>query len=174
MNTYKKAIISSFIFLSGCANTRHLKTEIITPVCIKPLFGYHYQVCHEIIFKINDHEFHVPKDFDTDLASIPRIAWSIMSPSHSSLIRPAIVHDWLYRKTCDFSRRQTDLILYHMLINDGVSHFRATIMYYAVRTFGWNYYNEEYCDKKLKRLDQETRGHKFASLFRYKKNDINY
>jgi len=154
-------------FLSGCASERHLKTEILTPICIKPMFGYHYQVCHKVVFKINGNEYYIPANFETDLASIPRVAWPIMAPSHSSLIRPAIIHDWFYRKTCDFSRYQTDLIFYHMLKNDGVSTLRASMMYYAVRAFGWNYYNEDYCDDERKGLDQETRELQIASLFGY-------
>src|SRR5690606_5822346 len=102
--------------------------------------------CCEIRFDIEGNHFTIPKGFDTDLASIPRPLWPLMAPSYSQFIRPAIVHDWLYRKTCDFDRYQTDLIFYHMLRNEGVSSFRAALMYYSVTLFGWRYYNEEYCD----------------------------
>ncbi len=155
------------LFLSGCAAEQRLKTEILTPVCIKPLYDYHYKTCNKIVFKINEREFYIPAQFETDLASIPRIAWPIMAPAHSSLIRPAIIHDWLYRKTCDFSRFQTDLIFYHMLRNDGISIFQANMMYFAVRLFGWNYYNEDYCDEELKGMDKEARSVQIAFLFGY-------
>lgn len=153
--------------LSGCASELRLKTEVLTPVCIKPLLDYHYLTCGKIRFKVNEHEYQIPANFETDLASIPKIAWNIMSPSHSSLIRPAIVHDWFYRKTCDFSRYQTDLIFYHMLRNDGISHFRASLMYYAVRIFGWNYYNEDYCDEEVKGLDNTPRHIQIATLYKH-------
>ena len=144
--------------LSGCSAEEHLRTEFLTTACIKPLIGYHYLTCREMKFTINGDEFVIPANFETDLASIPTIAWPIMAPAHSSLIRPAIIHDWFYRKTCDFTRYETDLIFYHMLKNDGVSTIRASLMFYAVRWFGWNYYNEDYCDEEFKGLDQEMRG----------------
>ena len=154
--------------LVSCTSSEvRLKTAFHSPVCIKPRVDYHYRTCNEIDFSINGKHFIIPEKFETDLASIPKIAWPIMAPAHSSLIRPAIVHDWFYRMTCDFTRLQTDLIFYHMLRNDGVSKFRASTMYYAVRLFGWNFYNEDYCDDEFKGLDKVSRGLQIASLFRF-------
>lgn len=160
--------------LGGCGSKEpYLHTELLTPTCIKPLIGYRYETCCKIRFSINHQEFEIPKGFQTDLASIPRIVWPIMSPAHSSLIPAAIVHDWFYRKTCEFTRLQTDLIFYHMLRNDGVSTARASLMYYSVRTFGWNYYNEDYCDEETKGLDQETRELQAQALYRHSGQDDN-
>lgn len=160
--------------LTGCyVRTNSIHTEFSSSCCIKPYYDYHYQTCKQIKFTVNDREFTIPANFETDLASIPKVAWSIMAPTHSSLIRAAIVHDWFYRKTCDFTRQETDLIFYHILRNDGVSVIRASIMYYAVRWFGWNYYNEDYCAKEFKGLDQEMREMRVASLYRYS-GQINY
>ena len=166
-------VAALLFFLSGCSSQERLKTEFLSNTCIRPLIDYHYLTCNSIRFTVNDDDFIVPSGFKTDLASIPKIVWPIMAPSHSSLIRPAIVHDWFYRKTCDFTRIQTDLIFYHMLINDGVSKFRASLMYYAVRWFGWNYYNEDYCDEEFKELDKKGRRFQVASLFRYRR-EANY
>lgn len=137
-----------FVFplaLCGC-KALSLHTAFFSEVCIKPFHRYLYHTCNDIHFVIDKSHFIIPKGFKTDLASIPKIAWPIIAPAHSSLIRPAIVHDWFYRKTCDFNRKQTDLIFYHMLKNDGVSPFRASLMYYAVRCFGSPFYNEDYCE----------------------------
>lgn len=155
------------ITLSGCSTNERLRTEFLTDICLKPFIGYRYHICHDIHFKINEDSFVIPANFETDLASIPRIAWPILAPSHSSLIKPAVVHDWFYRKTCDFTRHETDLIFYHMLKNNGISTLKASMMYYAVRLFGWNYYNEDYCDDKFKGLDKEMRGIEIASLHRH-------
>jgi len=116
------------------------------PVCIRPYVNYHYKTCNKIQFSIDGTQYYIPKNFETDLATIPRIAWPILSPAHSSLIKAAIVHDWFYSKTCDFSRLETDLIFYDMLRDDDVSAFRAGVMYYAVRWFGYIYYNEDDCE----------------------------
>lgn len=153
-------------FLVGCGSYEpYLHTEVITNICIKPMIEYHYQTCKPMRFIVNRQEYEIPSNFQTDLASIPKIVWPIMAPAHSSLIRPAIIHDWLYRKTCEFTRLQTDLIFYHMLKNDGVSTFRASTMYYAVRFFGWNYYNEDYCDDEFKGLDKTPRKLQVAALY---------
>ncbi len=142
------------VTLGGCGSSEpYLHTEVLSPTCIKPLIDYHYQTCNPILFTVDHHQFIIPANFETDLASIPKIVWPIMAPAHSSLIRPAIIHDWFYRKTCDFTRQQTDLIFYHMLRNDGISAFKASAMYYAVRLFGWNYYNEDYCDEEFEGMD---------------------
>jgi hypothetical protein len=154
--------------LYGCYDNKYsIHTEFLTLCCIKPFHDYQYQTCNQIKFMINDREFIIPANFETDLASIPKIAWPIMAPAHSSLIRAAIVHDWFYRKTCDFTRYETDLIFYHMLKNDGVSTIRASIMYYAVRVFGWNFYKERNCAKKLEGMDKKMRKMRLASLYRY-------
>lgn len=167
-------IFVAFLFLSGCyAQHDSIHTEFLTSSCIKPYFQYHYHTCKKIKFIINGKRFEIPANFETDLASIPRIAWSFMAPAHSSLIRPAIVHDWFYRKTCVFTRYETDLIFYHMLKNDGVSTARASIMYYAVRWFGWNYYKEDYCEAEFKGLDKKMREIRVASLYRFS-GKINY
>lgn len=167
-------VLALMLSLSGCSASKEgVQTEFLTNTCIKPLIDYHYLTCKRIDFTINKEHFYIPANFETDLASIPKIAWPIMAPAHSSLIRPAIVHDWFYRKTCDFTRFETDLIFYHMLRNEGVSKFRASIMYYAVRLFGANYYNEDYCDEEFKGLDQETRGFKIASILRYRREANN-
>ncbi len=132
--------------LCGSCKTLSIHTAFYSDVCIKPYKNYRYHTCNDIHFIIDKRRYTIPIGFITDLASIPKLVWPILAPAHSSLIRPAIVHDWFYRKTCDYSRRQTDLIFYHMLRNDGVSNFKATLIYYAVRCFGRPYYNEDFCE----------------------------
>lgn len=167
-------VLLSMLYLTGCyAITDSIHTEFLNSFCIKPFHDYQYQICKKIKFTINNREFTIPANFQTDLASIPKIAWPIMAPAHSSLIRAAIVHDWFYRKTCDFTRYETDLIFYHILRNDGVSVIRASIMYYTVRWVGWNYYNEDYCENKFKGMDKEMRKMRLASLYRYS-GKVNY
>jgi hypothetical protein len=148
---------SLWLCLCGFVHGGQIYTNFLTPVCIRPFDDYKYVVCETIKFTVDGEVFSIPKNFETDLASIPRIAWSYMSPAHSSLMRASIVHDWFYRMTCDFTRYETDLIFYHMLRNDGVSFITANMMFYSVRLFGWNSYNEDYCDERTGTtgMDQE-------------------
>lgn len=161
-------VLLIMLCLSGCyASKDSIHTEFLAACCIKPFYEYRYKTCQKITFTVNHRVFQIPANFETDLASIPKMAWPIMAPAHSSLIRAAIVHDWFYRKTCSFTRQETDLIFYHILINDGVSVFRASIMYYAVRVFGWHYYGEDNCEKEFKGLDKKMRETRIASLYRF-------
>lgn len=158
-------VVLLFIFISGCGSKEpFLHTEVFSDACIKPLHDYHYETCNSIIFMINSRLFEIPAEFETDLASIPKTAWPILSPSHSSLIKASIIHDYFYRKTCDFTRQQADLIFYHILRNEGISSIKASILYYAVRWFGWNSYNEDYCESKNMNYSEQV-----ADL--YKKTD---
>lgn len=154
------------LFFTGCSAKERLDIEFINDSCIKPLIDYHYLTCNDIEFKVNGITFIVPKGFETDLASIPKIAWPIIAPFHSSLIRSAIIHDWLYKSNCFFTRKQSDVIFYHLLINDDVSHVKAGLIYFAVRWFGWNYYNANYCEKGIDNMNKETQGAQIAFIRR--------
>ena len=133
------------IYYSFHNKNAEIDAEALNDSCIKPMIDYHYTTCNVIKFRVNGKDFQIPAQFETDLANIPRIVWPYISPFHSSLIRAAIIHDYLYTKTCDFNRKDTDLIFYYMLIKDGISPLEALIMYYSVRLFGWNSYNEDFC-----------------------------
>jgi hypothetical protein len=115
-------------------------------ICITPLHGYHYLTCNDYTFYLDAIPYTIPAGFDTDLASIPRIVWPIMSPAKSELMEAAIIHDWLYKETCYFTREETDVIFYDMLRANGTPRWQASIMYYAVRTFGGAYYQDEDCE----------------------------
>lgn len=133
------------LFLYGCSS-KLIHTEFLSDPCIKPVKNYLYKTCTEIRFKVEDDEYVIPKNFETDLATIPRFAWSFVSPFYSHFFRPAIVHDFFYRKSCDFDRRQADIIFYSMLRNEGLSDLKASCIYYLIRIFGGKYYTEDYCE----------------------------
>lgn len=81
----------------------------------------------------------VPSGFCTDLASIPRMFWSILPP-HGLYSKAAIVHDYLY-VTGHASRLVADAVFYEAMRALGVGWFRANIMFMAVRIGGrkpWN------------------------------------
>jgi hypothetical protein len=90
--------------------------------------------------------FEVPENFDTDLASIPRWFWSILSPQYSAFVYPAILHDYLYHCPGNLPRAFADDVFFSALITEGVSQFTASKMYMAVRLFGQhNYHKGDYC-----------------------------
>lgn len=115
-------------------------------VCIEPYVDYSYKTCRDLSVEIDGTEIIIPKNFKTDLASIPRLFWNIISPAESDTMPAAILHDFLYHNTCFYSRQETDLIFYSALRKYNVSAFKSNSMYYAVRLFGWRYYQSEQCE----------------------------
>ncbi len=143
----KTFLFSFLVFLATfvASASQKFEVQIMSETCIKPLIRYHYLTCSPILVFINGKNLVIPRHFKTDLASIPRVFWSLMSPAHSSSFRAAILHDWLYHNPCNYSRYDADLIFYEALINDKLSLWRSYIIYYAVRAFGAEYYNEGSC-----------------------------
>ncbi len=77
----------------------------------------------------------VPKGFETDLASIPRIFWSILPPA-GQYAPAAIVHDYIYVYQTR-TRAEADKIFREAMKQLGVPWHRRNLMYSAVRVGGW-------------------------------------
>ena len=85
----------------------------------------------------------IPKNFKTDLASIPRIFWSLIQPQYSAFVAPEILHDYLYHCLNYGDRKWADDLFYAALVAQGNSEFIAISFYIAVRVFGdVNYYDD--------------------------------
>lgn len=83
----------------------------------------------------------VPAGFISDGASVHILRTIGMFGLHSLLVtygkRAAIVHDYLYRTPgLGYSKSDTDEIYYSALRADGVSKWRAWLLYSGVRWFG--------------------------------------
>lgn len=77
----------------------------------------------------------VPVGKVTDLASTPRLFWVILPP-FGRYTQAAVVHDYLYgQKT--LPRKVCDKVFYELMIKYGTYKWKAKLMYYAVRCFGW-------------------------------------
>lgn len=89
----------------------------------------------------------VPAGFTTDLASVPRPLWPLISPW--DVAAAAVVHDWLYAwiRAQSLTRRQRaalrawadSLFLVAMAYSTvpPVATWRRVLAYLAVRLFGW-------------------------------------
>jgi hypothetical protein len=77
----------------------------------------------------------VPAGFTTDGASVPRVFWSLFSPT-GSYLKAAVIHDYLYVNQL-FSRETTDLIFLEAMKESGVGFFTRRAVYRAVRLGGW-------------------------------------
>ncbi len=81
----------------------------------------------------------IPEGFTTDLASIPRIFWSIIAPHELGIDAP-LIHDWLYRNNIG-GRAWADYILLHLMRQNKVPYWKRKVVYGAVRAFGWRSWN---------------------------------
>ena len=89
----------------------------------------------------------VPDGFLFDLASIPRIFWSLIAPFELSITAP-LLHDFLYHfrgnppagsvtPSRRYSRVDADRLFRRVMEIEGVPGWRRTLAYLAVRAFGW-------------------------------------
>ena len=85
--------------------------------------------------------------YETDLLSIPKLLWPILSPFGAG-VWGALPHDILY--SSEFSlpdqpeadaRAMADRILYDAALDSGASKVRAGILYSGVRAGGWAAYS---------------------------------
>jgi hypothetical protein len=76
----------------------------------------------------------VPVGFKTDFASIPRVFWSILSPT-GKYGKAAVIHDWCYWSAC-YNRKQSDKIFLEGMVVLKVSKWKQEVMYRASRQFG--------------------------------------
>ena len=88
---------------------------------ISNLFWYHAK----------DRERIQPKDFTTDLGSVPRIFTRLFP--RDEFVPAYIIHDWLCGKL-DYSRKRTDSLLKEMiLVLKPKAFIKANLIYVAVR-----------------------------------------
>jgi Protein of unknown function (DUF1353) len=95
-------------------------------------FGY------DIGYLGSNNTISVPREFVTDLASIPGPFLPFVSPfgAHAGA---AILHDYMYRAPEQRfrGRAKADKIFYEAMVTSGVPFWRAIIVYFAVRTGGF-------------------------------------
>lgn len=124
------------IFLDNAISAQHYEIGFIDYPCIRPLKAYRYLTCSPLRAIIDKKEITIPEAFNTDLASIPRIFWFLISPAYSEFIAPSILHDYLYRFPNGYTRKNADDIFYDSLVGNGVSVITAYVMFLGVRMFG--------------------------------------
>ena len=86
-------------------------------------------------------------DFIFDGASIPRIAWILIGhPLSQEFLAPSAVHDKLCQ-THRFKPAKTHHIFKQAMRDNLVAWWKRTVMWSAVRLFGWQSWND-WKDKK--------------------------
>ena len=77
----------------------------------------------------------IPKGFETDFASVPRLFWILAPPATGKYNRCAVLHDYMY-KTGYRTKLYADTIFLQYMRECGVNVLKRRLMYYAVRLFG--------------------------------------
>lgn len=82
----------------------------------------------------------IPRGFESDGASVPRLLWRLVSPCvHQCTIRAAIAHDFLYRTTPEgWTRKDADQFFRDICKRDGLTDLQAELAYVGLRLFGWS------------------------------------
>lgn len=112
-----------------------------------------FELREPLKYEGNRDEWLVPVGFTTDLASVPQFLWS-MFPPFGNYTTAAIIHDFLYEERPlsrhpaggyePISRKDADGVFLRIMKEEGVSWWRRRVMYRAVRTFGWTYWQKRY------------------------------
>ena len=75
----------------------------------------------------------IPKGFETDFASVPRIFWLFISPIDKHA-KAAVVHDYCY-VYAPYDRKRCDEIFLEAIKVLGVPKWKQHCLYYGVRIF---------------------------------------
>lgn len=118
----------------------HSKPKIFEfdPVISPVGSGLHYRVVEDFLFQYGGEIITVPKGFQSDWASVPRLFWRLVPPHQYP--RSSLGHDWLYAAEY-FPRKKCDLFFFDALKEEGACWLRRWAMYRAVRLGGgvvWN------------------------------------
>ena len=109
---------------------------------------------HETYIKnlepITLHDVTVPVEFEGNGASIPAFAWWIVgSPFDGQALIHFHKHDFCYQTGC-VPRRLADVQLLEGLIETDYRSWRAYLIYFNVRMFGWMFYKKRKHIGKIK------------------------
>ena len=118
----------------------HLITESISDnksILLENLYFFSHRLFCQIT---------IPKYFETDFCSVPRIA-GIYTWLGGKYKRAGALHDYLYR-TAIVTRATADAILRDAIIAEDGSYIDAYSMWAAVRVFGNIYYNPQFIEHR--------------------------
>lgn len=119
-------------------------SKFTTPAILEMLGHYNWRVYEPFAFYLSDDNsdvISVPAGFITDLASVPRIFWTLLPPD-GKYAKAAIIHDYLYDNALR-TKYEADRIFLDGMKVLGVPRWKRTIMYLAVRLFGRGNYTDK-------------------------------
>ncbi|HIB1629821.1 TPA: DUF1353 domain-containing protein [Salmonella enterica subsp. enterica serovar Muenchen] len=118
-------------------------SRFTTPAILEMPGYYNWRVYEPFEFYLSDDNsdvIEVPAGFVTDLASVPRIFWTLLPPD-GKYAKAAIIHDYLYDNALR-TKKEADLIFLDGMTVLGVPKWKRLVMYQAVRLFGRGNYGK--------------------------------
>ena len=125
-------------------------SSFTSPLVVTPMpDGRRWRLVERFRYRIgsmeSDRIITVPVGFVTDFASIPWLFWQFL-PAWGRYGKAAVVHDYLYQHHMiqvsenlyfTFSRDQADDIFHEAMLVENTRHWKAKLMWLAVRLCGW-------------------------------------
>ncbi|EIK6739552.1 DUF1353 domain-containing protein [Salmonella enterica subsp. enterica serovar Aqua] len=118
-------------------------SRFTTPAILEMLGHFNWRVYEPFAFYLSDDNsdvISVPAGFVTDLASVPRIFWTLLPPD-GQYAKAAIIHDYLYDNALR-TKKEADKIFLDGMTVLGVPRWKRVIMYQAVKLFGRGMYGK--------------------------------
>lgn len=112
----------------------NLKVETADGKNVKLLEGFTYITLSGIVINVAPSE-------ESDGGSTPQIIWNLIPPTGDWWMA-AFLHDHLYRNT-NFKRSFCDDTILEAMKRLGVNRFKAYLIYWNLRMFGWHAFNED-------------------------------
>lgn len=112
-----------------------------------------YEIAGDLATKYGGTSIRVPKYFQYDGASVPAACWQLIgTPFQPRFMTAAVFHDWVFH-THQVKFDAANEMFYRLLVANGVSKTRASLMQSAVENFGEWYWPNDADDRAyLKRL----------------------
>lgn len=102
-----------------------------------------FELIEDLVYQGNEQVFRVPAGFKTDLASTPWFMKWLIPGISEKRDKAAVLHDWFYRARPEgVTRKDADRIFFRVMIEDGAHVWRALVMRWGVRAFGWMHWRK--------------------------------
>lgn len=112
----------------------------LTNLKLRPIDNENYILEDELSAVVDDKLYTAPKDFITDLASVPYPLDKWIKDDNSKYRKSAVMHDYLYSIKID-RKKADDIFLFLMECENTPRRYKYSF-YLAVRLFGWVRYNK--------------------------------
>ena len=131
------------------ATNNYAKNKLV----LSPSHEHDWELLQDFTETTKYGEITVPKGYITDLASSPRFTWSFVPP-FGRYSQAAVIHDWLCSNPSNPNYVNRHKVFYELMLKYKTKPFKANVMYYAVKVYGW------YWDCKYKLGNYKNKGDK--------------